>query len=157
MRRVLVAAPRWLRKHGTPRAPSQLAAHACLTQVTPAGAIIRWQLEPLEVARNAEPAGEPIMPAGPLRCNAPAALRELALDGAGIAYLPDWLVTDDLADGRLRRVLPGWASPPLTAWAVYRSELRGAPRLRAVLDAFPRARDEPVANGLSGDWRPSAE
>jgi hypothetical protein len=34
--------------------------------------------------------------------------------------------------------LPEWSSAPLMAWAIYRSELRGAPRLRAFLDALPK-------------------
>lgn len=44
MDRVLVAAPRWLRRHGTPKEPQQLARLPCLVQVTPAGSVVRWQL-----------------------------------------------------------------------------------------------------------------
>jgi len=131
MDRILVAAPRFLRKHGTPREPSQLARHACLVQVTPAGAIVRWQL-----CRGSET--EIVEVRGHVRSNAPIALRDLAVDGGGIAYVPDLLVEADLAAGRLQRVLPGWASSPLMAWAIYRAELRGAPRLRAFLDLLPR-------------------
>jgi DNA-binding transcriptional LysR family regulator len=130
MDRILVAAPRWLRKHGTPKEPEQLVRHECLVQVTPAGSVVRWRLR-----RGAEE--QTIDVRGRVRTNAPIALRDLAVDGAGIAYLPDWLVTDDLARGRLRRVLPDWCSPSITAWALYRAELRGAPRLRAFLDAMP--------------------
>lgn len=130
MERILVAAPRWLRKHGTPKEPRQLAACACLIQVNPAGSIIRWRLRRKDEEQTVEVRGR-------VRTNAPIALRDLAVDGAGIAYVPDWLVRDDLAAGRLRRVLPSWASPPITAWAIYRAELRGAPRLRAFLAALP--------------------
>ncbi len=131
MDRILVAAPRWLRKHGTPREPAQLARHACLVQVTPAGAIVRWQL-------RCGSDDETVEVRGHVRSNAPVALRDLAVDGGGIAYLPDWLVEADLAAGRLHRVLPAWASSSHTAWAIYRAELRGAPRLRAFLEALPR-------------------
>ncbi len=130
MDRILVAAPRWVRKHGAPREPSQLARQPCLVQVTPAGATVRWRL-----CRGDH--DETVEVRGHVRSNAPIALRDLALDGAGIAYLPDWLVAADLAAGRLQRVLPGWASPSLVAWAIYRAELRGAPRLRAFLEALP--------------------
>jgi len=130
MDRILVAAPRWLRKHGVPRAPSDLARHACLVQVTPAGAVVRWQLR-----RGAEHELPEVR--GHVRSNAPIALRDLAVGGGGVAYLPDWLVDADLAAGRLQRVLPGWSSSPHTAWAIYRAELRGAPRLRAFLDMLP--------------------
>lgn len=131
MRRLLVAAPRWLRKHGSPRAPSELERHASLVQVTVGGAVIRWRLcrEGQDLTVEAH---------GSLRSSAPIALRDLAVGGSGVAYLPCWLVEQDLAEGRLRRVLPGWSSPPITAWAVCRTELRGSPRLRAFLDAMPR-------------------
>jgi DNA-binding transcriptional LysR family regulator len=61
---------------------------------------------------------------------------ELAVAGAGIAYLPDFVVAGALAEGRLRRVLPEWGSPPLRAVAIHRAELRSAPRERAFLGAF---------------------
>lgn len=136
MRRVLVAAPSFLRKSGAIRTPAQLTRHACLIQVTPAGTLIPWSL--------AEAGGEPtiIEVSGRIRTNAPSALRDLALAGAGVAYLPDWLVAPDLESGTLRRVLPEWSSAPLMAWAIYRSELRGAPRLRAFLEALPKGSAE---------------
>jgi DNA-binding transcriptional LysR family regulator len=141
MTRVLVAAPRWLRKRGAPREPEGLARHECLTQVTPAGTTVRWALRRRGEERTVEVRGR-------LRTNAPSALRTLALDGAGVAYLPEWLVADDLAAGRLRRVLPAWRSPPITAWAVHRTELRGMPKLRAFLELMssaPPARARPGA------------
>jgi DNA-binding transcriptional LysR family regulator len=131
MRRVLVAAPKWLRKHGTPRQPSELATARCLVQVTPAGTAVGWSL-----VKGAERVV--IEVDGRLRTNAPLALRELAIAGAGIAYVPEWLVEDDLVGGRLRRVLPAWSSDPIPAWAVHRRELRGAAKLRAFLEALPR-------------------
>lgn len=138
MHRMLVASPRWLRANGTPREPSQLLRHPCLIQITPAGVQVRWQLR--RHRDRDEPADEQTIDVrGPVRSNTPSALRELALDGAGIAFLPDWLVVDDLARGRLRRVLPDWGSAPIMSWAIHRAELRGAPRIRAFIEALPRA------------------
>ena len=133
MDRVLVASPRWLRKHGTPREPEQLRRHPCLIQVTPAGSVIPWTLRHADAGHITKT----VEVDGRLRTNAPSALRDLAIDGAGIAYLPDWLVAEALERGTLRRVLPGWSSASITAWAIHRLELRGAPRLRAFLDALP--------------------
>ena len=130
MRRILVAAPRWLRTH-RPRTPRQLARLPCLVQVTPGGTAVRWLLT----------SGDEVLTVdveGPLRSSAPIALRDLAIAGAGIAYIPDWLVEDDLVAGRLARVLPDWISPPITASAVYRSELRGDARVRAFVEAMAR-------------------
>lgn len=132
MRRILVAAPRWLRKHGTPREPQGLARVDALIQITPAGVPVRWLLQRKDRTHTAHVEGT-------LRVNAPLALRDLAVAGAGVAYLPDWLVREDLENGRLRRVLPAWASPPVEAWAIYRAELRGAPRLHAFLQALTPA------------------
>ena len=128
MTRILVAAPAWSRKHLV-RAPHQLAKLPCLVQITPAGTQIRWQLqrgdEALEVAVE-----------GPIRSSAPIALRELAVAGVGIAYIPEVLVAEELARGRLKRILPDWASPPIAAHAVYRAGMRGDPRLQAFLAAL---------------------
>jgi DNA-binding transcriptional LysR family regulator len=133
MKRVLVAAPRFLRKHGVPRTPRELAQRECLLQVTPRGVTIRFKLERAEEEETVDVRGH-------IRSNAPIALRDLAIGGAGIAYLPDWLVNEAIADGRLRRVLPAWASPPIVAWAVHRAELREAPRLRALLSVIATER-----------------
>jgi DNA-binding transcriptional LysR family regulator len=134
MTRVLVAAPRWLRKHGTPRDPAQLPRYECLVQVTPSGTIIRWAL-----ARASHPEQTASVEVhGRLRTNTPTALRDLAIEGAGLAFLPDWLVAPALAQNKLRRVLPDWSSLPITAWAVYRKELRGNARLKAFIDAMPK-------------------
>lgn len=134
MRRVVVASPRWLRKHGAVSEPGQLVRYNCLLQVTLAGTVVPWSL-----CRNDEPP-RVVEVRGNLRSNAPIALRDLAVDGAGIAYLPEFLVNDDIAAGRLRRVLPAWISRPLMAWAVHRAELRGTSRLRAFLDVVAPAR-----------------
>ncbi|RYE87467.1 MAG: LysR family transcriptional regulator [Myxococcales bacterium] len=129
MTRVVVASPAWVRRHGAPREPEELATRACLVQVTPAGHTVRWSL-------RREQAERVVAVSGQLRTGAPLALRALALDGAGPAYLPDWLVAGDIAAGRLRRLLPAWASAPLTAWAIHRTEARRSPAVRALIEAL---------------------
>jgi DNA-binding transcriptional LysR family regulator len=132
MTRILVASPRSLRRHGTPRSVAELARKPCLVQVTPRGTVVRWEL-----SRGAEE--QTIEVRGALRTNTPSALRDFAVEGAGVAYVPDWLVATDIAEGRLKRVLPQWSSRSLYAWAVHRTELRGSPRLRALLEALPKS------------------
>lgn len=128
MTRILVAAPGWVRKHPV-RAPLQLAKLPCLVQITPGGTRVRWQLQRGDEAVE-------VAVAGPVRSSAPIALRELAVAGVGIAYIPSILVEDELARGTLKRVLPEWASPAIAAHAVYRAGMRGDPRLKAFLDAL---------------------
>jgi DNA-binding transcriptional LysR family regulator len=129
MRRILVASPAWLKRNGVPRAVEDLLRTDCLVQVTPQGNTIRWLLR-----SHKRPADQHTLePRGLLRSNAPLALRDLAQAGAGIAYIPDWLVRDELEQGTLKQVLPDWTSPPITAWAVHRAELRGTANVRALL------------------------
>ncbi len=130
MFRVVVGAPRLLRKQRSVRSPSDLERLPALVQVTPHGVTIPWRLE-----HRSQPAATPKVE-GRLRSSTPAALRDLAVSGAGLAYLPSWLVDRDIADERLVRVLADWRSPPIIAHALYRTELRGAPRLRVFLDAL---------------------
>jgi DNA-binding transcriptional LysR family regulator len=134
MRRILVASPAYLRRHAAPKAPHGLARHVCLAQVTPAGSVIAWKLQLADGGVE-----HTLDVRGPLRTNAPLALRDAARLGTGVAYLPDWLVAPDLESNALRRVLPRWASAPLGAWAIHRAELRGTPRLRIFVAALREA------------------
>jgi len=128
-RRILVASPGYLDGRGAPRSAAELARHAALVQPQlEAGAGV-WVLA-------GEGRVETVRVESRVACNAPLALRELAVAGLGIALLPDWLVATDLATGRLRRVLPTLGSPEVPVTALYRVEQRGWPRLRPVLDAL---------------------
>jgi DNA-binding transcriptional LysR family regulator len=128
-RRILVASPGYLEARGTPKAAAELARHAALVQPQLEAGAGTWVL--------ASDAGvQRIRVESRLACNAPFALRELAVAGLGVALLPDWLVAGDLSAGRLRRVLPPLSSPEVPITALYRVEQRGWPRLRPVLDAF---------------------
>ena len=54
--------------------------------------------------------------------------------GIGMSFLPEWLVDDDLAQGRLVRLVPEYAAPPVTLFAVYTSRQYMAPKLRSFID-----------------------
>ncbi|HUM12604.1 MAG TPA: LysR family transcriptional regulator [Myxococcaceae bacterium] len=128
-RRILVASAAYLEARGMPRTPGELQRHATLVQpqLEPGRGV--WRLV-------GEEGAEVVRVEGRMACNAPLALRELALAGLGVALLPEWLVAEDLAKGRLRRVLPELASPEVPVSALYRVEQRGWPRLRPVLEAL---------------------
>jgi DNA-binding transcriptional LysR family regulator len=124
-RRVLVAAPAYLKKRGEPRTPEALARHDVLAS-SYGDALDSWIL----VHRERE-AG--VRLSAVFRSNAPAALRALAVDGAGIAMLPAFLVREELEHGALRLVLPGWESHPVPVHALHRREHRGSARVRALV------------------------
>lgn len=124
--RVLVASRAYLASRGVPREPRALARHDCLVQAPASGTLDRWLL-----LRGTEE--QLVEVRGRFSSSAPLVLREVALSGAGVALLPDWLVRDDIRAGRLRRVLPRWQTRELSASAIYRSELRSSSAVRAFI------------------------
>jgi DNA-binding transcriptional LysR family regulator len=65
--------------------------------------------------------------------------------GMGIAYLPDWLVADDLATGKLTRLLPDYDVPSVTLFAVYTSRRHMLPKLRSFIDFLSASLGPPMA------------
>jgi DNA-binding transcriptional LysR family regulator len=59
--------------------------------------------------------------------------------GLGLAYLPDWLVADDLRRGDLEQVLPGFEAPTLTLFAAYTSRKYLTAKVRSFIDFFSAA------------------
>jgi DNA-binding transcriptional LysR family regulator len=121
-RRVLVAAPSYLKSHGTPGTPEALAKHDAL-----AGAVDSWTLVGGE--RESRVRLNVVF-----RSNAPSALRMLAVDGRGVAMLPEWFVEDEIERGALRVVLRGWETEPVPVRGLHRREHRGSAGVRALLE-----------------------
>jgi DNA-binding transcriptional LysR family regulator len=97
--RVLCAAPSYLEARGIPRCRSDLPNHNCL--VTNRGmALDHWPL-----ISNGETQRHRL--SGSLTSDNSAVLRQIALDGLGIALLGLSVVAGDLKEGRLLEVLPG--------------------------------------------------
>ena len=123
--RRLFASPGYLRRRGEPKSPAALAKHDALLHAV--DATETWNLV------NGEHTARIRMN---VRCssNAGHVLRDLAIDGAGIAMLPPWFVTEELAAHKLRGVLPGWGSEPSVVHALYRTRHRNEQRVRIVID-----------------------
>lgn len=128
----LYASPAYLRQHGSPEQPGDLARHVCLSVVSSAGEIVPWRLaSPHGVWEGA--------PRGPIASNSPALQRQLAMAGVGVVALADVLVTDAVAAGELVRVLPDWALPPTTVWCVTPGRRLLPLRTRAFIDRLRTA------------------
>jgi DNA-binding transcriptional LysR family regulator len=82
--------------------------------------------------------------AGPLKANSSLALRQALLQGLGIARVPLFVVGEDLAQGRLVRVLPGWELPEQPIHVLTTARDYQPRKTRAFID-FLRARigDQP--------------
>jgi DNA-binding transcriptional LysR family regulator len=100
---VLVASKEYIQKRGMPSTPPALADHDCLHYFR-RGLPATWSFEPVRGTANRLTVGLQ----GPFAANNSEALREAALDGLGIALLPDFSAHGDLAAGRLEQVLPQW-------------------------------------------------
>lgn len=100
---VLVATDAYLRMRGTPSAPQDLKDHDCLYYFR-RGESPSWSFE----ARRGDKQRHSVALSGPFAANNSEALRGAALDGLGIALLPDFTASADLAAGKLVQVLPHW-------------------------------------------------
>ncbi len=98
--RILCASPEYLARHGAPRQPEDLAGHNCLG-FSGLRSFPEWRL--MSGGRQVS-----VRVAGSLRSNDNEALLEAARRGVGILAGGDWLMGEDLAAGRLVRVLPQW-------------------------------------------------
>lgn len=103
LRWVAVASPDYLERMGSPAHPEGLLRHQCLRIRLGDDSRYRWEFD-----RGAESLALDV-PGAITIDNTPFAL-DLAINGAGIAYLPEPVVLDAVAQGRLRVLLEDWAS-----------------------------------------------
>lgn len=102
--RWLVASPEYLNAHPAPMAPSDLAGHACL-RFDYGGPIKGWDFE-------VDGEAIPVAVQGRIHSNNADVLRQAALGGQGVALLADWLVAEDVQQGRLTRLLAHYEINP---------------------------------------------
>ena len=123
---MLVAAPAYLREHGVPRQPADLAAHHGL--LTGADAT-RWTL-----SREKADTVQTVEPQPRLVANESVALLHAATAGLGIVCLPETICQHHVARGELVRVLPRWTAGSVTTTALVPHRRSLLPSVRAVLD-----------------------
>ncbi|PWK91968.1 LysR family transcriptional regulator [Fulvimonas soli] len=122
----LVAAPAYLDARGAPRRPQDLAEHDAIA-LTALSSPTRWSLADRRGARHAAR----LRPRA--QADSAAAVHAMALAGAGLAVLPDFMVEADLDAGRLRRLLPAYRLPEGSFHAVYPGQ-RPPAKVRAFID-----------------------
>ena len=124
--RVLVAAPSYLERRGTPHKPAELAAHECLL-FTSLARPLEWRLVGPEGLVSVSITGR-------VSCNNISALATAAQSGMGIAIVATMVVGAQLASGQLVRVLPTYEFEPSAIFAVYPSARQLSTKVRAVVD-----------------------
>jgi LysR family transcriptional regulator, transcriptional activator for dmlA len=105
-RRIVVAAPSYLQRRGTPMTPEDLAEHECLVARENNDSPALWRLQPL-TPRGA--AARTVKVSGALSCNHGEVVREWALRGHGLMLRSLWDVHEWMQRGLLVQVLPEWA------------------------------------------------
>jgi DNA-binding transcriptional LysR family regulator len=126
-RAIACAAPVYLREHGAPETPADLARHACLTYE---------YLSPRNVWRFRDRNGKEhaVRVAGPVHANNGDLLAAAAVEGIGILMEPDFIVDAELRSGRLVRVLADYTAPTTGIYAVYPSRRHLSAKVRAFVD-----------------------
>ena len=148
--RVYCCSPDYLERRGEPTEPEALKGHDCL----PYGHSrqVQWRFE-----RHGKPVAVSLC--GRMRANNGELLRDAAIAGLGITYLPLFIVGAALEEGRLVRVLDGFRTPPLALSAVYPQHRQGARPVQALIDFLKEALAQCPAlhriNGTSVSAKPA--
>ncbi|MGX9721236.1 LysR substrate-binding domain-containing protein [Stenotrophomonas acidaminiphila] len=134
-RLVVVGAPDYLRRHPPPQTPEALGAHACIRYRRSDGRLMPWEFTRDGHDFSIEVGGGPIF-------NDSGLGRRMAIAGLGLAQVFEAAAADDIAAGRLLRLLDAW-QPPFPGFRLYypsREQL--APKLRVFVD-FMRGANAP--------------
>lgn len=108
----LYASPGYLAQHGEPLAPSELEKHSCLGLVKASTWTLLDGVQSVAVGTSSR-----------FAINSVGLLRRMASFDMGILLLPELIVADDLAAGRLKRILPQWHGKPTPVYALTETRL----------------------------------
>jgi DNA-binding transcriptional LysR family regulator len=147
IRLVLCTSPEYLARYGAPTHPSELQHHDCVVYIFREGHA-EWRFVGPDGAEETVPIS------GRLRANNGNLLRVAVLKGQGIGLAPTFLVGEDLAAGRLLRLLPDYAPVEEDLAAVYPHRRQLSAKVRSFVDFLAeRFAGEPEWDR----WRDSAE
>ena len=124
--RVLCAAPSYLATHGTPTQPNELHHHSCL-HYGQLATENHWTL----IGADGE---QTISVNGTLCSNNGEVLRDAAIRGLGITLLPLFIVGQDLQQGKLQIILPGYHPPELSISLIYPVNRHLSTKVRLLVD-----------------------
>jgi DNA-binding transcriptional LysR family regulator len=124
----LVASPDYLARRGTPNVPTDLLQHSCLHYRFPnSGKLETWAL-------HQSPGAPELQLPISMICNNIETRVCFALQGLGIAYLPDFSIREPLADGRLQAILNEYVERTGVFRVLWPASKHPSPKLRALVD-----------------------
>jgi DNA-binding transcriptional LysR family regulator len=121
------ASPHYLKARGTPKSIVELEQHD-LVGFAPAGSPLKLKFRGPGVAKRE------ITLRGRLNTNNMLSAKEAAINGLGLAAMPDYLIGSEVEDKTLRLVCPEWSIPASTTHLVYPGQKFLTPRMRAFID-----------------------
>jgi DNA-binding transcriptional LysR family regulator len=128
VRFVVVGSPAYFARHRKPKHPRELHAHACIGyRFVTSGTLYRWEFE--DEGKELE-----IDVEGPVTSNDVALQVRLAIDGVGLAMVPEDYVRASLKDGQLVRVLEAFCPPFPGIHLYYSSRVQTPLKLRVFID-----------------------
>ncbi|MDC3981574.1 LysR family transcriptional regulator [Polyangium jinanense] len=132
----VVAAPSYIARAGRPRKPEDLLRHQGIRQrMITTGVVYRWEFE-----RQGKPMTVDVP--GNVVVNDIGLMVALALEGAGLAYVPDESIDDAVAEGRLERVLEPFVTPGPGLCLYFPARMQEQPKLKALVEIVKSMRDE---------------
>lgn len=121
--RIVVGAPSYFEKKGVPRTPAELVDHEAVIYDQRGGGT-EWSFT-RGTSRST------VTVKGRIRSNAAEGVREAVFAGMGVAVASEWMFGPELRSGRVRRVLAGWALPPVDLWVVFPTGRNASAKARA--------------------------
>src|SRR6059058_4406676 len=131
-RRLCVATPAYLKRHGTPKHPNELVKFDCLTLSSDASQTRGWAFQVAKEDGSSDVIH--LKPGGPLDCSDGQVLHDWCLAGCGIAWRSTWEVENEIAAGQLAEVLAEFAAPPNGIYAVFPQRKHLPLRVRLWID-----------------------
>lgn len=140
-RRILVAAPRYLERHGVPAQVEDLKQHECLVSTASHDG---------ELWRLFGPSGErTFRPRGRMRADNGDAVKQFSIDGCGIAFHSAVTMAESIRLGELVQILPQWTGRETGVYCVCPPRPIG-PAARAFIDFLSSRWQEAAVPGLAG-------
>ena len=137
-RRLCVATPAYLKRHGTPQTPTELTRFHCLTLSSDASQTRGWAF------KHGEGEVTYLKPAGPLDCSDGQVLHDWCLAGYGIAWRSTWEVESEISAGQLVAVLEDYSAPPNGIYAVFPQRKHLPLRVRLWIDFLKERYSSPA-------------
>ena len=144
-RRLVCAAPSYLKQHGVPKAPNDLARFNCIVLRQNDAAYGTWRFTKGKQT-------ETVKVRGTLSSNDGEVALNWALDGHGLLLRAEWDIAKYIRSGRLQIVLEDYATPPADIHAIYPEKHRLSPKVKVFVEFLAASFQGPAGSKPASAW-----